>query len=69
MALSCFRRLGSKQYLAEALLEEGRWLLAEGAREAARLSLRETVALAEEIGDEDLLARGREGLTAVALAR
>jgi hypothetical protein len=37
--------------------------LAQGAGAAARLSLTEAVTLAEEIGDRDLLARGREGAT------
>jgi predicted ATPase/DNA-binding SARP family transcriptional activator len=65
-ALSCFRRLNSQQYLAETLLQEARWLLAQDGREAARLALTEALSLAETIGDEALSAKAREMATAVA---
>jgi predicted ATPase/DNA-binding SARP family transcriptional activator len=65
-ASSCFRRLNSQQYLAETLLQEARWLLAQDGREAARLALTEALSLAEAIGDEALSAKAREMATAVA---
>ncbi|MFO7537707.1 MAG: tetratricopeptide repeat protein, partial [Chloroflexota bacterium] len=56
-ALHCFRQLDSKPYIAEALLQEGRWLLAQGAAAPARLAVTEAVALARAIGEEKLLAQ------------
>jgi predicted ATPase/DNA-binding SARP family transcriptional activator/Tfp pilus assembly protein PilF len=58
-SLDCFCRLNSQQYLAEALLQEARWLLAQDGREAAHLALAEAIALAEMVGDKALLAKAR----------
>jgi predicted ATPase/DNA-binding SARP family transcriptional activator/Tfp pilus assembly protein PilF len=57
-ALQMLRQLDSKPYLANALLQEGRWLLAQGAPAPARLAVEEAVALAGAFGDKTLVARG-----------
>lgn len=57
-ALNRFRQLDSKQYIAEALLQEGRWLSAQGASEPAQLAIAEAIALADQIGEEELSAQG-----------
>jgi ATP/maltotriose-dependent transcriptional regulator MalT len=56
-ALQTLRQLGSKQYIAGALLQEARWRLAQGAAVPARLAVEEAAALAQDVGEEALLAQ------------
>jgi predicted ATPase/Tfp pilus assembly protein PilF len=56
-ALQTLRQLGSKQYIAGALLQEARWHWLQGAAVPARLAVEEAAALAGAVGEEALLAQ------------
>ncbi len=58
-ALACFRKLNSKSYMADGLQLQARLLLEQGQPEAARLAADEALALAEAVGEVELLAKVR----------
>jgi len=58
-ALACFRKLNSKLYMADGLQLQAQLLLEQGQPEAARLAVDEALALAEAVGEPELLTKVR----------